>query len=90
MLPEKRVCANSKQHVSDRNCDVSAEDWPSGRVEMHTAQHLVFLVRLSALKVSNPDNLDIHRSCLAHYKQHPTFWKGVKGPSQTATFPKYN
>ena len=81
MLPEKRVCANSKQHVSDRNCDVSAEDWPSGRVEMHTAQHLVFLVRLSALKVSNPDNLDIHRSCLAHYKQHPTFWKGVKGPS---------
>lgn len=28
MLPQKRVCANSKQHVSDRNCDVSAEDWP--------------------------------------------------------------
>lgn len=31
----KRVCANSKQHVSDRNCDVSVEDWPSGRAEMY-------------------------------------------------------
>lgn len=42
MLPQKRVCANSKQHVSDRNCDVSVEDWSSGRVEMYTAQHFVF------------------------------------------------